>query len=335
MTHHNLFKKSVALIIGTALLNGCASLTKSQLNEVNTFGQLTSNFSAYPSKFILSFNTINEKEALLRANSRIDPDTHFTEIDSAYQHKKENDTLTGKSDLTFKIIDKYAQALVLLTADKHTKQLDTAAKSFGTNIDGLITNYNKIDSKDQLPTGIGGAVAELITLGGEQFIRSRQAKETKDFVTKADPMIIRLTNNVIAQLGNGAKDKNGQPVTFSDLVNQLRQDIKTDYKAFLGKRTTDIVIKKNKDNADYSASFINYRYATLDDDRECLQLLSDLDALQRLLNDTKTATANLAKAHHKLLTDIDTKKSLVEFATELQTYGDNIKDLKTAIQKIK
>ncbi len=312
----------------------CASLTKSQLTEVNAFGQLTQNFSAYPSKFILSFNTINEKEALFRANSRLEATIHFDEIDSAYARKKANDKFSDKANLTFKIIDKYAQGLVSLTADKHTKQMDTAVQGFGSNLDRLIGKYNAIDPKDQLPAGIGGAVTELIRLGGEQYIRSRQAIEVKLFVTRADPMIAKLTSNVLQILGDSTKNKNGKVSNFSDMITQLRSDLQTDYTAFLGKRVITISMKKNMQKLD-STSFINYHYATLDDDRECLQLLSDLNALQELLDNIKTATDNLARAHHKLLTDIDTKKSLLEVASELQAYGDNINDLKTAIEKIK
>lgn len=119
-----------------------------------------------------------------------DAGIHYNDIEKAYTHTKQDDLLTEKADLTFKIIDKYAQALVLLSADKHSKQLDTAAQSFGTNLDGLITKYNALDPHDQLPSNIGGAVAELLTLGGEQYIRVRQANEVKAFVTKADPMIV-------------------------------------------------------------------------------------------------------------------------------------------------
>jgi hypothetical protein len=312
---------------------GCASLTKSQLTEVNTFGELSKNFSAYPSKFILSFNTIMEKEALFRANSRLDGAVHFNGIDSAYQRRTINDHLTDKADLTFKIIDKYAQSLVLLTSAKHSQQLDTAAQAFGTNMDALIGQYNKIDPADRLPTGIGGAVSALLTFGGEQYIRCRQADSVKVFVRKGDPLITKLTANILQQIGVGVTDKDGNNSKFTDLIVQLRADLKTDYVAFLGKRIITINSKANTAGRD-SSSYINYRYATLDDDRECMQLLFDLDNLEGMLKATVTATQGLAKAHSQLLKDLDTKKNLKEFASDLQDYGESIKTLKTAIQKI-
>ncbi len=189
--------KTISTLISILLLYSCASLTKSQLNEVNQFGQLTSHFSAFPGKVVSSYNQIHQQQELFRANSLPDPESNFQAIVEANDFKQKTDLITPKIDLTLKVIDQYAQGLILLTSDKHSKKLDTAAQGIGTNLDGLITQYNKINSGDQLPTGIGSAIAALITLGGDAYIRSKQADDVLKLVPQGDIVIAKMTDNIM------------------------------------------------------------------------------------------------------------------------------------------
>jgi len=132
------------VVIGTSMLAlaGCASLTKSQLAAVNQFGQTTCNFSAFPSKLYNTYIDIHERSLIHDANASTDPKQHLRSLELAYDLRKRHLETNAKLDLTFKIIDKYGQALVLLTSDKHGKQLDTAAQKVGNSLEGLISTYN-------------------------------------------------------------------------------------------------------------------------------------------------------------------------------------------------
>jgi len=323
------------LLFGVTLLyTSCSTLTKSQLAEINTYGQLTEKYAGYPGKFVLSINSVRMKQELLSANSQLSAGDHFDKIKEAYDHKKANDKLGPKADLSFKIINKYAQALILLSSDQHQKTVDTAVNNFGTSLDGLIEKYNTINSSDPLPKGIGATVSELLMFGAKQYVKSQQAKKIKIFVNDADPMITKLTNNILVQLDGGLKASGGATFTFTNLIGRLRNDLRGNYIDFLGDRITTIN-KSTKPGKQEVTAYINYTPATLDDDKECVQLLSDLDHLDVMLAELKAATVNIAKAHKKLLTEINSPRSLKENAEEIQMLGDNINSIKNSIQNIK
>jgi hypothetical protein len=344
----------------------CASLTKSQLTEVNQFGQLTKNFSTYPGSLYSSYLAIHEKALMYSANATTGAEEHFQLINSAYRLKKKMDSLEQKMDLTFQIVDNYGQSLVLLTSPTHSAQLDTASQSLGTNLDGLIAKYNSINTAHPLPTGIGGAISELITLGGEQYIRSRQADEVKAFVQKADPMIAELMDELTNHLQSPLNSPAGQPATFLDLLKSERDEVHQDYTFYLGynadlitiqpasakkgqvetniaiiktdprkSKRQDTVLKGTLAFPAYSGAIQKQRASSLASDQDCFQMLADLDNLDSLYNQTLVAIGNLKKAHHKLLADIQEKKTLKEIVAELQEYGDDVKKMYTTLKAIK
>ena len=262
-------------------------------------------------------------------------------------------------DLIIHIIDAYGQSLVCLTSPEHSAQLDTASKSLGTNLDGLIGQYNSINSAHPLPTGIGGAVSELVTLGGEQFIRSRQAKEVKEFVQKADPMIIQLMDALSNHLKGPLKSPNGSSFTFPDLIANERKEVHQDYVFFLSYNPLPDSItlhpealkqaqrkpankEKSKTSAKDTVAFPvykgviqNQRFATLANDQDCFRMLEDLDNRELLYNQTLTAIESLKKAHHKLLTDLQEKKDLKEIGIEVQAFFGDVQDMYATLKAIK
>lgn len=351
--------KTLCALPTLVLLSGCASLTKSQLTEVNEFGSLTANFSTYPVSLYSSYLDIHEKALMYSANSITGAEDHYKSINSAYQLKKSLTAKNKELDLTIHIIDAYGQSLVCLTSPEHSAQLDTASKSLGTNLDGLIAQYNAINTSKPLPTGIGAAVSELVTLGGEQFIRSRQAKEVKEFVQKADPMIIQLADALSSHLKGPLKPPNGSSFTFPDLIANERKEVHQDYVFFLsynplpdsitlspeslkqalkrpaGKEKSKASVKDTVAFPVYKGAIQNQRFASLANDQDCFQMLEDLDNLEVLYNQTLTAIESLKKAHHKLLTDLQEKKDLKEIGTEVQAFFGNVQDMYATLKAIK
>ena len=182
-------KKRKLAFLFTLVLGGCASLTSTQITAVNQFSRTSKNFSAYPSRVISGLAEIRVKRGIYYANSLDSPLLHLDELSDLYIARKNDYKISSTVDITFKVIDKYAQSLLLLSSDKYVTDLESQAKNFGTDLDSLATAYNKIDGVKKVPTGIGGAVNGLIVLGGKQYIRSRQAKEIKKFVPLADSLI--------------------------------------------------------------------------------------------------------------------------------------------------
>lgn len=296
-------KKVIYIISISLMLGSCASLTKTQVGAVNQFAQTTKDFSDFPSKIMKELADIRAKRGLYYANSLSDAKLHIAELDSTFSQRNFDYSVSSKVDVTFKIIDKYSQSLLLLSSDKYVNDIEKQAKNFGVDIDSLIKLNNSIDSTKKLPSGIGGAVSQLIVLGGKQFVKYKQAKEIKKFVGLADTLISVMTSNLLDYL----KSKN-----INELIKGEEREITRNYLSYLQQNPK----------------------SSIENDREYLELKNSIDCLKKLQLKTIDATKNIRVAHKKLLKEISEKKDLKQTIKELQDLYEEIKDLKETIQKI-
>lgn len=311
---------------------GCATLTQSQLNEVNAFGKLTNSFSAYPGTIVATCNRIHAQSEIYGANSESSPDLHVQAILQIHDFINKTNVYTPKIDLSLKIINQYAQGLVLLTSSKHNLSLDTAATKFGTNLDALITDYNKVEPKEKLPTGIGSAVAAVITLGGDMYIRRKQAEDIKQVLPIGDQIIDKVTANLLTFLGLTQPDTINTK-TLSYLIYEERKSIIIHYQKYLELNRDAISLDNNKTKMD--GYIIHRRFATIADDRNFLQMLQDIDSTEVLRVQCIQAVTGLRECHAKLLKDVQEKITLKEYAKELQNYSAEVKTAYNTIKAIK
>lgn len=325
------YKKLFGLAI-PLLFTGCGTLTQSQLTEVNAFGKLTSSFSAYPGTIVATCNRIHAQSEIYGANSESAPQQHVRAILQIRDFINNTNIYTPKIDLSLKIINQYAQDLILLTSSKHNLLLDTAATKFGTNLDALITNYNKIEPKEKLPTGIASAVAAVISLGGDAYIRRKQAEDIKQVLPIGDQIIGRVTANLLTFLGPAQPDTTDTK-TLSYLIHEERKSIIIHYQKYLELNRDAINIDNNKTKMD--GFIIHRRFATIADDRNFLQMLQDIDSTEVLRVQCIEAVTGLRQCHAKLLKDIQEKITLKEYAKELQNYSAEVKTAYNTIKAIK
>ena len=117
-------KNYILIIAFGLLLQSCASLTNSQIEAVNQFAKSSQNFSAFPCKIMTGLAEVRMSRSLFYANSLSDAKLHVGELDSAYVQLQFDKAMSVKIDITFKIIDKYAQSLLLLSSDKFENDID-------------------------------------------------------------------------------------------------------------------------------------------------------------------------------------------------------------------
>jgi len=152
------FKTRLILLLFLLACYSCASLTKSQLVEVNQFAQLTKCFSAYPQRVFTTLNDVRVKEQFFQAGTIQNPQKHQLSVLRIDTFKKTGAKLNEEAGLAFQILNDYGQKLVRLTADVYALQLDTASQSLGTNLDNLIGKYNSLAPQHAVPTGYGRPV---------------------------------------------------------------------------------------------------------------------------------------------------------------------------------
>ena len=146
--------KHLALFIGVLFLCGCASLTQTQLQTVNAFGETTKDYSAYPSRILYMVSNVRESSEMFSALLEENAEKHVAHLERIIIQKHYDDSIGVQADISFQIIDRYAQALILLTSHKHEETLQKGTAALGGNIDFLLAVYNNKAMK-KVPTGIG------------------------------------------------------------------------------------------------------------------------------------------------------------------------------------
>ena len=295
-------RRSLYLLFIVSFLIGCASLSTSQIESINQFGYTTSEFSAYPGKIMTELADIRVKRGLYYASTLTDPRMHIAELDSIFSQKEFDYRVSQKADIAFRVIDKYAQALILLSADE-TENLQLLSGNMGVGIDSLITLYNSVDYTDRLPTGIGNALNQLIVTGGSRYIKNRQAKEIKKFVTEADTLVAVMTNNLLEYL---------QSSTIQELIDHEQRMISHDYLTFL---------QQTNDN-------------TFESQKDYLELKNSISKTKTLKEQTIKATRDLREAHRKLLQVIKERQKLKHVIKELQVFHQQVSALRNTVREI-
>jgi len=284
------------------MLMSCASLTKSQIGAVNQFSQTSSNFSAYPGKIMTELAEIRLSRSVYAGSTFSDARLNLENLDGIHEQYTHDVEVSQKLDVTFKIIDKYAQSLLLLSSDKFETDIEEQAKNFGVGLDSLITLNNSIQGARAIPAGIGEAAGKLIALGGKQYVRSRQSKEIKKYVAAADTLIAIMTMNLLEHLGSKH---------LEELIANEEKGLKADFKTFLG---------HSKSTPEHGLAYVR------------LQLrLKNVRALQK---QTMQATKDLRLAHKKLKQEIEKKKKIKEAVKEIQTLYEEVKEIKETIRSI-
>jgi len=314
-------KKFYLFLLLPFTMAACSTLTSTQIKAVNQFARTSTGFSAYPSKIMQGLAEVRAKRGVYYANSLDNPTLHITELDSIYSFKKQDFAISKKVDVTFKIIDKYAKSLLLLSSDKYEKSLDVQASHFGEDLDSLTSRYNSIDGAKRVPTGIGGAIGQLVAFGGKQYIRTRQAKEIKKFVPKADTLIAVMTDNLLEFLLS---------TNIDELIKNEEDGVNDSYLSYLRHIKTTSSLTSSKDT---SMLALNTK-STIQNDNEYLQLKTSVDGVKRLRQLTVAATRKLRNAHKKLLEALQQKRNLKTAIWEVQQLYDGIKDIKSAIEQV-
>jgi len=242
------------------------------------------------------------KRGIYFSNSLDNTNAHIEDLNNLYTAKKDDYKSSAKADISFKIIDKYAQSLKLLSSDKHGADLATQAKNFGTSLDSLITTYNTIPGVTPVRQGIGGIVGAVIMAGGKQLVKAQQAKAIREFVPQGDTMIAVMTNNLLEFLQSG---------TIDLLIKNEERGVESNYR-----------------------SFLNQRKPTVENERDYLELKEGLDNIKKLRGETVDATKSLRKAHAKILSEIREKKDLKEVIAELQSFYEDVNEVKSTIDAL-
>lgn len=308
---NTLYMKRVYLliIVFSSCTIGCASLTKSQLDSVNQFAVLSKNYSAYPSRITTELTQIRLERGFYSANALTsDVKSHVDNLDNLYESQTKSGVISQKVDITFKIIDRYAQALQLLSSPSFSDELFTQSRTLGYSIDSLCSRYNSITGiSSKIPIGFGSVIGKIILAGGKQYIRVRQAKAVKRFVYTANKLVDLMCDNLI----EFATNKN-----IEQLIQIEADNIPRDFKFYFN-------AKKQLQTA-----------PLIDDERAYIQLRIRLTAVRTLRDQTLEATKDLKATHKKLVEVLARRTTKQEQVQELQKLYEQVQEVRSTISQI-
>jgi hypothetical protein len=177
-------------------LGGCAVLTQSQVDEVHAFALAAQEYRPLPQAVINAYGDIRFQREALSTSLTTDPDEYWRGIEAAIRSRQERRALASQTDAALAVLGTYTDALLLLSADRIRGDLDKAALDSGKALDGAVRLYNQKAGAQFSP--FGATAAALIRGAAGLSMRARQAELLREYVTRADPMIQKVTEDVDA-----------------------------------------------------------------------------------------------------------------------------------------
>jgi hypothetical protein len=290
--------------LALAASSGCAVLTKTQTAAVHDFATQAKDYGTLPGEVVDAHHELRALRQRLDVTTVSDGAASWKYLTNAYSKTEALTEQANRADAALNILDSYAQLLVALSSDTFNDQLATAAERLSGSLNAAIGQYNKTFNKE-LPSPGSFLAAGVRGLGGI-YIRCKQAKYLRDYVTRADTIVQNLTLDVqnlsrFYLSEGGAEDANsveaelnGIMVTYTNIVNAAGgkvgiQQINHAWEAYATYNTAkDLAKAVDRSAAAYRSahaelSKVVTRRATLKDRIQQIQTLADeIKAAQKL-----------------------------------------------------
>jgi len=201
---HTMRVSAISILFILFLTAGCAVLTDSQIQEVNRFSKAAAAYGTLPGEPISQYGSLAKQDRVIDlANTTLGEEgtgiKEWAQLQKALEMENTFTSDSAKLNASLNVITNYAEGLQELTSKEVTDELDKSAEELGTALDKATKQYNEVVLKPQNKKEfglIGGATAGAIRAAGGLFLSNRQAHYTKDFVTKADPLLSDMMGEI-------------------------------------------------------------------------------------------------------------------------------------------
>jgi hypothetical protein len=289
------FVKSCILLCCLLLLGGCAALTSSQRKAVADYAQLTQAYSQYPSQVATSYVALTYEIDQLRIAADIADSTAVNRLWDSYHNEEINRKKARRVDQSIGLIREYAKALAALSSVDIPDNFGKNATLFGTNADSLISRFNKTARPTvPVPVGFGKLATEVLSLAGKRLINQKQAVALRQFMIKGDTLLQVITADIQTSL---------EPVKEEWVKKSLKPNLTSYYSRLLGR--SDLLTPNR----------FYYKYQL---NKDVAGIVMRMTALEDLADALRGSVTVLAQAHHSVLKDIQTKRTIREQLADIQ-----------------
>ncbi|MFA5849861.1 MAG: hypothetical protein WC833_08255 [Bacteroidales bacterium] len=292
-------------IVGVSVigLTSCASLSKSQMNTVQSFSNSCDSFAKYPSALFVEMAKIRAGRGCFYAASLSDPLLRLKELNSLSKAHAVDLELAKKMDISLEILVSYQRALKSLSHTDRYNNTGREFRSLGRNLDSLINRYNIMDISDPLPLGVGKALGRIVGYGAELWVRSAQTKAVREYVIAGDSLVGAVTGGIVKILSSKS---------VGELIENEAKGLDANYLSYL----------KSDAVRDFTG------------DKEYMMLLDRVNKLSILRTGSMTAAKALARAHNKIASEVVRRKTIKELYPEIEKLDDELNAMRLAVKKL-
>jgi len=282
----------------------CASLTKSQLQRVTNLTVASDTVIATPKAIFNELAAVRLERGLYYAASLTSAVAREKEINALATASIADEQLVGRAEGYVNVLNSYLRALRSISATTRWQAYGTEWRGIGRNIDSLLLRFNQTELIDtQIPVGWAKLSGQYAGYMSERFMRMRQAKIVRSFVTEGDTLVATCTSGLIEILKQG---------DLIDLIENESQGLKNNYEAYLHR------LELSGMPADFEA------------DRKYIALVKRIEAAKKSRSRCVTALQSLRRAHAKLVQELEKKQNiefLIDELIELNTLALSLQNM--------
>ena len=278
-------------VLFCALLPSCAVLTKSQLDAVTKLSVASDTVAASPKKLFDELTTIRLERGVYYAASLTAATAREKEVNALAAALISDESLSQKAEVYVNVLNSYLRALRSLSADARWSAYGTEWRGIGRNIDSLFLRFNQTELLEtSIPVGWAKLSGQYMGYMSERYMRLRQAKAVKSFVTQGDTLLSACVEGLIDLLKKGE---------LIDLIENESVGLKSNYAAYLHR------LEQSGFPPDLPA------------DRNYIELVKRMEVAKYTRSRCVTALQSLKRAHAKLVTALEKRQKVDFFFNEL------------------
>jgi len=289
-----MIKKTVyflSFIVAILLITSCAVLTKSQLQRVNNLTVASDTVVVTPKVIFDELASVRLERGLFYAASLTSASARDKEINALASASLTDEQMVMRAEAYVNVLNSYLRALRSISADARWSAYGAEWRGIGRNIDSLILRYNQTDILDtKIPVGWAKLSGQYMGYFSERYMRVRQTKAVKAFVTVGDTLVAACTDGLIDLLKQG---------DLIQLIENESEGLKNNYEAYLRR------LELSGLPADLAA------------DRMYIDLIKRVEKAKYTRGRCVTALQALKRAHAKLVEELKKKQEVDFFIDEL------------------
>lgn len=289
------------------VLASCATMSKSQMSKVKALTLSYDSVSAAPSIIFSELADVRLERGLFYAASLDGVDNHIDELNSLADGSMLDKNISGKADVYIKVLNSYLSSLRSLASESRWKSNGTELRGIGKNVDSLLYEYNKADWGSPVETGFARQIGKTSGYVAESIGKRIQYKKFKEVIVTGDSIVAQCCDSLVKILNRDEVEQ---------LIINEEKGLESNYRSYLNAMDRHDV------------------YPSDETDRQYVALRMKCADIRAVRKECAGALTSLKKAHHKLLTDMDSKKSHDEYMADLQTLSQQSRALWNALEKL-